>query len=76
MAWSIYGLVTSQVGDKDSDLQVLEFGATIPLKTFLKQSFGFEYDFLPVVAAVHVAWVLIFFIAFAYGIKYLNFQKR
>lgn len=75
MAWTIYGLVTSQMGDNDADLVVAGLGS-VPLKAFLKETFGFDYDFLPVVALVHVGWVLLFFFVFAYGIKCLNFQKR
>ena len=77
MAWTLYGLVTSQVGgDKDADLELLGLGNTVRLKTFLKDVFGFEYEFLPVVALVHVGWVMLFFFVFVCAIKYLNFQKR
>lgn len=48
----------------------------IDLKTLLKEGFGFEHDFLPVVAVVHIAWILLFLFVFAYGIKFLNFQRR
>lgn len=75
MAWTVYGLITSQVGDKDADLLIPGIGS-IPLKIFLKEDLGFEYDFIPVVAAVHVAWVVVFVLVFAYGIKFLNFQRR
>lgn len=30
------------------------------LKMLLKDGSRFEYDFLPVVAAVHIAWILLF----------------
>ncbi|XP_050121835.1 pleiotropic drug resistance protein 2-like isoform X1 [Malus sylvestris] len=75
VAWTLYGLVTSQVGDKNADLILPGYG-TMPLKKFLKDDLGFEYDFLPAVAAAHVGWVLLFFFVFAYGIKFLNFQRR
>ncbi|KAH9623955.1 hypothetical protein KSS87_012299 [Heliosperma pusillum] len=76
VAWTMYGLVTSQVGDKTSVLiQVPEVGS-VPLPTYLKELFGYEYDFLPFVAVAHLGWVLLFFLVFAYGIKYFNFQKR
>ncbi|KAL6133570.1 hypothetical protein ACLB2K_065805 [Fragaria x ananassa] len=75
VAWTLYGLVTSQVGDKNADLVLPGYGTT-PLKSFLKDQLGFDYDFLPAVAAAHVGWVLLFFFVFAYGIKYLNFQRR
>uniref|UniRef100_A0A5B7A802 Putative pleiotropic drug resistance protein 2-like n=1 Tax=Davidia involucrata TaxID=16924 RepID=A0A5B7A802_DAVIN len=75
VAWTLYGLVTSQVGDKDGPLEVPGMpGVTI--KGFLKTNLGFDYDFLPVVAVAHIGWVLIFFFVFAYGIKFLNFQRR
>ncbi|KAG2686522.1 hypothetical protein I3760_09G009400 [Carya illinoinensis] len=75
VAWTLYGLVTSQVGDKDTVLEIPGSGS-MPLKTFLKEELGFDYDFLPVVAVVHLGWVLLFFFVFAYGIKFLNFQRR
>lgn len=75
VAWTLYGLVTSQVGDKNADLVLPGYG-TMPLKKFLKDDLGFEHDFLPAVAAAHVGWVLLFFFVFAYGIKFLNFQRR
>jgi hypothetical protein len=46
------------------------------VKEFLKQTYGFEYEFLPVVAIAHVGWVLLFLFVFAYAMKFLNFQKR
>ncbi|KAF7151591.1 hypothetical protein RHSIM_Rhsim02G0208600 [Rhododendron simsii] len=75
MAWTLYGLVTSQVGDKDALLEVPGEG-DVPLKLFLEYYLGFEYDFLPAVALAHVCWVTGFYFVFSYGIKCLNFQKR
>ena len=67
--------MTSQVGDKDVLLEV-PGEADVPLKLFLKHYMGFEYEFLPVVAVAHIGWVIVFFFIFAYGIKFLNFQRR
>ncbi|XP_058209583.1 pleiotropic drug resistance protein 2-like isoform X2 [Rhododendron vialii] len=75
VSWTLYGLVTSQVGDKDALLEVPGEG-DVPLKLFLKYYLGFEYDFLPAVAVAHICWVIGFFFVFAYGIKCLNFQRR
>ena len=75
MAWTIYGIVASQVGDKDIPVQIPGFG-NVGLKMFLKQGFGYDHDFIPVVVVAHVVWVLVFFFVFAYGIKFFNFQKR
>ncbi|KAK8708737.1 hypothetical protein V6N13_059774 [Hibiscus sabdariffa] len=75
VAWTLYGLVTSQVGDKDAPLEV-PGQQNMTLKIFLKENLGFEHSFLPVVAVAHVGWCLLFFFVFAYGIRFLNFQKR
>ena len=76
VAWTIYGLFASQVGDKDEPFEITGVPAPTTVKIFLKENLGFEYDFLIPVVVAHVGWVLIFFFVFAYGIKYLNFQRR
>ncbi|CAN6862446.1 unnamed protein product [Brassica oleracea] len=53
VAWTLYCIITSQVGDRDSIVQIAGVG-DMSLKTLLKYGFGFEHDFLPVVAAVHI----------------------
>lgn len=75
VAWTLYGLVASQVGDKNSALEV-PGAINVTVKGYLKDNMGFDHDFLPVVAAAHVGWVLLFFFVFAYGIKFFNFQRR
>ncbi|KAF8397869.1 hypothetical protein HHK36_016794 [Tetracentron sinense] len=75
VAWTLYGLVTSQVGDKDTPIEVPGV-VNMTVKSFLKENLGFEHDFLGAVAAAHVGFVLLFFFVFAYGIKFLNFQRR
>ncbi|PKI59680.1 hypothetical protein CRG98_019921 [Punica granatum] len=76
VAWTIYGLVTSQVGDKTNPVFVPEHVGSISVKDYLKETKGFEYDFLGVVALAHIGWVVLFCFVFAYGIKFLNFQRR
>ncbi|KAK9022470.1 hypothetical protein V6N11_002730 [Hibiscus sabdariffa] len=75
VAWTLNGLITSQLGDKNSEIEVPGF-PNVPIKTYMKKMFGFEYDFLPIIAVAHIGWCLIFFFVFAYGIKFLNFQRR
>ncbi|XP_038689762.1 pleiotropic drug resistance protein 2-like isoform X1 [Tripterygium wilfordii] len=75
VAWTIYGLVTSQVGDK---LSLIDVPGEDPMsvKQYLETHIGFNYDFLGSVVAAHIGFVLVFFLGFAYGIKFLNFQRR
>ncbi|CAI8614815.1 unnamed protein product [Vicia faba] len=75
VAWTLYGLVTSQVGDKNTEI-VIPGAGSMELKEFLKQSWGYNHDFLPQVAVVHIGWVVLFAFVFAFGIKFFNFQKR
>lgn len=76
VAWTIYGVFTSQLGDVTSDLELAGGLGKTTVKDFLKDSLGYDHDFLIPVVFAHVGWVLIFFFVFAYGIKFLNFQRR
>ncbi|KAG8380612.1 hypothetical protein BUALT_Bualt06G0033800 [Buddleja alternifolia] len=75
VAWTIYGLVTSQVGDQTELVQVPGLG-DIPVNEYLDRFLGFRHDFLGAVAGAHVGWAILFCLVFAFSIKYLNFQKR
>ncbi|CAN1747659.1 ABC transporter G family member 39 [Linum perenne] len=75
--WNLFSgfLIIRRLGDIESPVEVVGQGS-MPVNQLLKQSFGFDYDFLPAVAAAHIGIVLIFLFTFAYGIKFLNFQRR
>ncbi|KAI3518207.1 hypothetical protein L1887_06696 [Cichorium endivia] len=75
LSWTMYGLLTTQVGEVNHTFEVPGVN-NITVKAFIKEEFGYEYNFLPIVAAVHVGWILLFFFIFVCGIKYLNFQHR
>ncbi|KAI3790860.1 hypothetical protein L2E82_04246 [Cichorium intybus] len=74
-SWTIYGLVTSQIGKIDDIVEVPGAG-NVTVKGFIKERFGYDYDFLPIVATAHIGWILLFFFIFVYAIKFLNFQHR
>ncbi|KAI3987103.1 hypothetical protein MKX01_036893 [Papaver californicum] len=76
VAWTLYGLVTSQVGDRTNELQIPGLPINPTVQQYLQESFGWEYGFLKWVVLAHIGFVLAFFFVFAYGIKYLNFQRR
>ncbi|KAI3837327.1 hypothetical protein MKW92_020572 [Papaver armeniacum] len=76
LSWTLYGLVTSQVGDRTNELQIPGMLVNPTVQSYLKDNLGFEYDFLKWVVLAHIGFVLAFFFVFAYGIKYLNFQRR
>ncbi|MCO5560583.1 hypothetical protein L7F22_014198 [Adiantum nelumboides] len=76
VAWSLYGLITSQLGDLDD--QVVEVPGQGPkvVSDFITDYFGFHRSFLGVVAVMHVVFVILFAFVFAVCIKYFNFQRR
>ncbi|KAL3828545.1 hypothetical protein ACJIZ3_017347 [Penstemon smallii] len=76
VAWTIYGIFTSQVGDQTGELVLTGDIARMRVNEFLRDYLGYDHDFLIVVVFAHVGWVLLFFFVFAYGIKFLNFQRR
>ena len=65
-------MVASQYGD----IQKPNFDEETTVKAFVKDYFGFDYDFLGVVAAAIVGWALLFAFIFAFAIKAFNFQRR
>ncbi|KAJ8767987.1 hypothetical protein K2173_020927 [Erythroxylum novogranatense] len=75
VAWTIYGVLTSQFGDIKT-LLVVPGSKPVAVDAFLKDNLGFDHDFLIPVVVAHIGWVLLFFFVFAYGIKFLNFQRR
>ncbi|CAA7402812.1 unnamed protein product [Spirodela intermedia] len=75
VAWTVYGLITSQYGDMD-DLISVPGGSPVAIKTYIKDYFGFDYDFLGVVAGVLVGFAVFFAFMYALCIRTLNFQNR
>lgn len=75
--WSLYGLIASQLGDIETPIQNPDVvGTQQSVKAYIKDTLGYEHDFLGVVAAVHLGLTFMFLFVFAYGIKKINFQKR
>ncbi|CAL5206363.1 unnamed protein product [Lathyrus oleraceus] len=71
VAWTLYGLLASQYGD---NMDKLENGQRV--EEFVSNYFGFEHDFLGVVAIVVAGFSVLFALIFTFGIKAFNFQKR
>ncbi|PON90757.1 ABC type transporter protein [Trema orientale] len=71
VSWTLYGLVASQFGDIK---ETFDSGETV--EHYVKSYFGFESDFVGVVAVVLVGISVLFGFIFAFSIKAFNFQKR
>jgi hypothetical protein len=57
VAWTLYGLVSSQVGDNTSPMELPGRGF-VPVNYYIKEHLGFNYDFLGAVAAAHIGFAL------------------
>ena len=74
IAWTLYGLVASQFGDIQENIEFN--GKSTTVEDFLRNYFGFKHDFLGVVAAVIIGFAVTFALVFAIAIKTFNFQRR
>ncbi|XP_020254964.1 ABC transporter G family member 41-like isoform X1 [Asparagus officinalis] len=74
MSWTLNSLFTTQYGDIDKEIMV--FGETKLISSFIKDYFGYHHDRLGVVAVVLIAYPLILGSLFAFCIEKLNFQRR
>lgn len=73
-AWTLYGLIDSQLGDITTPLEAN--GGLVPVRNYLSNYFGFHHSFLPYVCIWHVGMVVLFGLVFATCIKIFNFQRR
>lgn len=76
MAWSLYGLLTSQYGDDPKPLRLSDGQTLVPIRQLLSEVFGFRHDFLGVTAIMVFGFCILFAVIFAFAIKSFNFQKR
>ncbi|EOY11745.1 Pleiotropic drug resistance 9 [Theobroma cacao] len=73
-SWTMNGMLTSQYGDIDKEIMI--FGETKTVASFLKDYFGFHHDRLGISALVLIAFPLALASIFAYCVGRLNFQRR
>ncbi|KAM7275604.1 hypothetical protein ACFE04_017470 [Oxalis oulophora] len=76
IAWSLYGLLTSQYGDSYKLVTLSDGVHKVPIRQLLKDVFGFRHDFLVVSGIMVVSFAALFAVIFAYAIKSFNFQRR
>nr|GEU37382.1 pleiotropic drug resistance protein 2-like [Tanacetum cinerariifolium] len=74
VAWTLYGLITSQGGQNENLVEVPGAGS-VPLKEFIKSYMGFEYDFLHYIAMAHVAWLFCSLLCLHAVSNFLTFNK-
>lgn len=72
----MYGLIASQYGDINALIDVPGEVVKQSIMVYVKDHFGYDKDFLGVVAVVLVGFAAFFAFIYAYCIKTLNFQRR
>ncbi|XP_072993189.1 ABC transporter G family member 38-like [Typha latifolia] len=75
LAWTVYGLIVAQYGDVE-DFIMVPGQSDKQVKNYIKDHFGFDPEFMGVVAVVLAGFTVFFALVFAYCIRTLNFQQR
>ena len=75
LAWTVYGIIITQYGDLEDIIKV-SGQPDQTIKFYIKDHFGYDTDFIGVVAAVLVGFSVFFAFTFAFCIRTLNFQQR
>lgn len=76
VSWTLYGLITSQLGDLDNVKVDVAGSGQLTVPQYLQTFMGFHHDFLSGVACVILGFVILFALVFAFSIRSFNFQKR
>lgn len=76
VAWTVYGCIVSQYGDVEDRITETGMSPNPMIKDFIKDYFGYNPDFMPLVAVVLVGFAVFFAFMYSYAIKTLNFQTR
>ncbi|CAL5065164.1 unnamed protein product [Urochloa decumbens] len=74
-AWTIYGLMLSQLGDR-KELIIVPGESDQPVSEFLKEYLGLQDGYFALVTMLHIALSTLFGVVFCLGIKYLKFQRK
>ncbi|KAI5084731.1 hypothetical protein GOP47_0000900 [Adiantum capillus-veneris] len=76
VSWTLYGLITSQLGDLDNAVVEVTGNGQMAVPQYLQTFMGYHHSFLGVAAGIQVGFVVLFAVVFAFCIRSLNFQKR
>lgn len=76
LAWTFQGLIASQYGDVTDTIKVPGMSHDPTIKWYVDSHFGYNDDYLGLVAAVLVSFTVFFAVMYAYCLNKLNFQTR
>ncbi|KAF7806336.1 ABC transporter G family member 32 [Senna tora] len=76
VAWTLYGLLTSQYGDDNKVVKLSDGNNFMTVSHVLNYVFGYRHDFSSVAALMVAGFCIFFAFIFAFAIKLFNFQRR
>nr|XP_043609039.1 ABC transporter G family member 29-like isoform X2 [Erigeron canadensis] len=76
LAWTFQGLIASQYGDVKDTIKVPGMSYEPTIKWYVESHFGYEEQYLGLVAVVLVSFAVFFAVMYAYCLNKLNFQTR
>jgi len=76
VAWTVYGLCTTQLGDVTGQPVALDNGGITTVSQYLEDRFGFYYGMRGWCAFILVGFIAVFRIASIAAVRILVFQKR
>ncbi|CAN1282354.1 ABC transporter G family member 31 [Linum perenne] len=74
IAWTLQGIISSQLGDVETMVQGQGF--RLPVKDYLKKNYGYGTNKIGPSIAALLGFNVLFFSAYAYSVKMINFQRR
>ncbi|KAL6900989.1 hypothetical protein ACP4OV_005665 [Aristida adscensionis] len=74
-AWTVYGLMASQLGDRTEVIAVAGLGEQT-VREFVEGYLGLQRRYLGLVTSLHLVTIALFAFLFFLAIKYLKFQRR
>lgn len=76
LAYTIWGLVGSQLSDVSDVMLVSQTGMQMALNEYMTTTYKFRHAFIGVAAAVLIAFIVLFHLLTAFALKRFNFLKR
>ncbi|TMW80893.1 hypothetical protein EJD97_013935, partial [Solanum chilense] len=76
VAWTMYRCIVSQYGDVDDTIKVPGMSIDPKIKDYITDHFGYNPNFMGLVATVLVGFAVFFAFVYLYSIKTMNFQRR
>ncbi len=76
LAYTIWGVIGSQLSDV-SDVTILsQTGMSMPLDEYMTTTYKFRHPFIGATAGILIAFIVLFHFATAFALQKLNYLKR